>query len=149
MSHTFSLAGFAAHVGGMIVEVEVAKREALEEAAKIIEEEAKRVLGTYDYNWPQLAQSTQDQRTHLGYTPNDPGLRSGAMRDSIEHTVFQGIYRDDAEIGSNDDNLVYFELGTSKQPPRSVLAGAAHEKEAEVRALLGHKVVPVLTGSKI
>lgn len=146
MSHSFnSLAGFASFLTGMVAEVEHAKHQALEEAAEIVETEAKRALGTYDYGWPQLAQSTQDQRAHQGYTPNDPGLRSGAMQASIEHTVGH----DEAHVGSNDDHLVYFELGTRRQPPRSDLAGAAMQKEKEVRELLGRKTMPVLTGSKI
>jgi hypothetical protein len=134
MSHSFnSLGGFAAFLTGMIVEVEHVERE------------AKDALGTYDYGWPQLAPSTQEQREKQGYTPNDPGLRRGDMQASIGHTV-EG---DTAHVGSDDDNLVYFELGTSKQPPRSDLAKAAMTREKEVCELLGKRTVPLLTGSKV
>jgi hypothetical protein len=146
MSHTFgSLAEFATFLTEAVVKVEHAKHEALEEAAVIVETEAKAALGTYDYGWPQLAQSTQEQRSAQGFTPNDPGLRSGEMRDSLGHKV-EG---DTAHIGSDDDHLVYFELGTSKQPPRSDLAKAAMSKEKEVCQLLGRGTMPLLTGSKV
>lgn len=137
MTKTFgSLAEFGAFLGGMVAAVEHAEHEALEGAAKIVEEEAKRVIGTYDYGWPQLAQSTQDDRVSQGYAANQPGLRRGDMRDSIQHRV-EGH---ESYIGSNDDHLVWFETGTSKQPPRSVLASAALHKEHEIVELIGSKV---------
>ncbi len=137
MSKNFgSLAEFGAFLAGMVVKVEHAEHEALEEAAVIVEDEAKRVIGTYDYGWPQLAQSTQDDRAAQGYAANEPGLRTGGMRDSIEHSVAGH----EAQIGSNDDHLVYFELGTSKQPPRPVLAGAAIAKEKEIISAIGSAV---------
>jgi DNA-directed RNA polymerase subunit H (RpoH/RPB5) len=137
MSKNFgSLAEFGTFLAGMVVKVDHAEHEALKEAAVIVENEAKRVIGTYDYGWPQLAQSTQDDRVAQGFSANEPGLRSEAMRDSIEHTVVGH----EAQIGSNDDHLVYFELGTSKQPPRSDLAGAAIAKEKEIVAAIGSAV---------
>jgi hypothetical protein len=137
MSRNFSsLAEFGTFLAGMVVKVEHAEHVALEEAAQIVEDEAKRVLGTYDYGWPQLAQSTQDQRVAQGFPANEPGLRNGAMRESIGHTVGAGK----AQIGSNDDNLVWFEIGTAKQPPRSVLGEAAIHKEKEIVHRIGSAV---------
>jgi hypothetical protein len=131
-----SLAAFGTFLAGMAVKIEHAEHSALEGAAKIVETEAKRVIGSYDYGWPQLAQATQDDRVAQGYSANQPGLRRGDMRDSIGHTVAGH----EAQIGSNDDKLVWFEIGTSKQPPRPVLAGAAIQKEKEIVELIGHTV---------
>lgn len=143
MSKEFSsLSGFATFMTGAVAEAEHAAHSALEHAAVVVEKEAKRVLGTYDYNWPQLAESTQEQRLAQGYSENEPGLRSGAMRDSIEYTVGHN----EAQVGSNDKHLVYFELGTSKQQPRSVLMQAALHKEKEVHALIGGAVHMKLIG---
>lgn len=103
----FSLLGFASFIAGTVAEIDHAKREGLDKAAEIIEKEAKRVIGTYDYGWPQLAPSTQAERERAGYPANEPGLRTGAMRDSIEHRV---ISANEAEIGSDDDDLLWFEL---------------------------------------
>jgi HK97 gp10 family phage protein len=130
------LASFAAFAAGMVVEVDHAKHEALEKGAKIIEDEAKRVIGTYDYGWPPLAASTVARKG-----ADTPLLETGEMRDSIEHTVGH----DEARIGSNNDKALWHELGTSRIPPRPFLMGAAKAKEKEVADLLGHQVVKVLT----
>jgi hypothetical protein len=116
------------------LEVEHKKHESLERAAKFVEGKAKAVLGTYEYGWPQLSESTQEGREYRGYPANEPGLVTGAMRDSIEHTVSG----DTAWVGSNDKHLEYFELGTSRQPPRSVLAETVIRHEKEIGHMIGH-----------
>jgi hypothetical protein len=59
----FDLASFAAHVArAMNNNVEEAKKIALEVGAKMIQHEAKRVIGIYLFDWPQLAPSTQAER---------------------------------------------------------------------------------------
>jgi hypothetical protein len=54
----FSLAGFAAHLLTMEADVELGKQMAVERACRMVEKEAKRVLGTYDYGWEPLKQAT-------------------------------------------------------------------------------------------
>src|SRR6266567_1055094 len=116
---TFTLTGFAAFLGTLEAEMKLANHRALEKAAVIVEEEAKRVIGTYDYGWPPLAESTLAHKA-----ADTPLLETGEMRDSIEHTVTH----EKAEIGSNDDKALWQELGTVKIPPRSFLAGALQHK---------------------
>lgn len=144
----FSLGGFAAFLSGAAIAgaTHEAKRTALEIGARMIRDEAKRVLGTYDYNWPQLAQRTQDNRVQLGFPANEPGLRTGAMRDSIEYTILSD---DEAEIGSDDDNMVYFEIGTIKQPPRPTLTAAAIRKGQDVADIAGLLVGSALAGHSV
>lgn len=141
-----SFAGFATFLGGMIAEVEAAKGRALEEAAKVIEKEAKRVIGTYDYGWKELAPSTQDTRESLGFEPDEPLLRTGELRDSIGHTI---VSKDEAAIGSNEDKAVYAELGTATEPARSFLAGAASAKGKECAEILGTEVIEVFAGGAV
>lgn len=129
MAHTLSQ--FALHVARFGAMVDIARDEAIEKACEIVEEEAKRVIGTYDYGWPQLAQSTQAERSRLGYPANEPLLRDGDMRDSITHHVED----DTGYVGSPSKIALYQELGTDKIPPRSFLGGAARAKEAEILAL--------------
>jgi hypothetical protein len=62
MAEEFTLLGFATLTTHLVARVEHSKHEALEEGAKIIEEEAKRVVGTYDYGWPELAVNTGGSR---------------------------------------------------------------------------------------
>jgi len=125
-----SLGEFAASLAGFEAGYLLWEHEALEGAGKIVEKEAKRVIGTYDYGWPQLAESTQVERERRGYPANEPLLREGDLRDSISHTVKEHEHA--CYVGSNSLIAVYQELGTSRIPPRSFLGGAARAKEHEV-----------------
>lgn len=119
----------------------------LEEAARKVEEEAKRVIGTYDYGWPQLQLSTQMQREQQGFDPNDPLLRTGELRDSIQHYVDEESRT--AYVGSNNPIAKWQELGTSTIPPRSFLAAAAAVKGKEIAELTGKAYFQILSGGKI
>ena len=133
----------AASFIAMSAEYEKGKHDALEAACVVIEEEAKRVIGTYDYGWPPLAPSTIADRVSKGFTPDDPLLRTGAMRDSIEHKV-EG---NSGFVGSDDDKAVWQELGTSRGiPPRSFLGGAAAHKGQEAANAAGLKIYEHMTG---
>ena len=125
----------------MAVGHSIAKHHALEKACEVVEKEAKEVIGTYQYNWPQLAESTQEKRVKEGFSANDPLLRTGEMRDSIEHNV----HGDTGYVGSNNDKAVFQELGTSRGiPPRSFLMGAAMHKKEEVGKTLGFEIVKAI-----
>jgi len=136
-----SLIELAALFTEMVTESEVRTREGLEEAARIVQREAKAELGHYQEEagpfpaWAELADATKDDRVRQGYTENDPGLRSGEMRDSIQHIV-DGH---EAHIGSDDEHLFFFELGTVKQPPRPVLAGSLIRREHDVAEAIGRR----------
>lgn len=132
----------AAMFGTFAFEVEKNTHDALEGACKIVEKEAKRVLGTYDYNWVPLAPSTVEDRTRKGFAGDEPLLRIGDMRDSIEHTV----HGKSGFVGSNDDKAVWQELGTRRIPPRSFLGGAAMRKGEEVAKHIGHETYSLLRG---
>ena len=128
-----NLAEAAAKFVAIGAAVEANKHEALEQACVIIETEAKRVLGTYDYGWPPLKPETVARKAN-GDTPL---LETGELRASIEHSADSKV----GHIGSNNDKAVWHELGTSRGiPPRPFIAGAAQHKEKEVVSLIG-KVV--------
>jgi hypothetical protein len=115
-----------------------ASHNMLEVAGQMVEAEAKRLLGTYDYNprWPELADATKEDRVAKGFPENEPGLRTGEMRDSIGHTVVGNT----AHVGSDNDELVWFELGTVKQPPRTVLKGAALNMKDHIEHMMGYNL---------
>lgn len=117
---------------GKIAVMEAMEHAALEKAAVVVETEAKRVIGTYDYGWPPLAPSTLARKA-----ADTPLLETGDLRDSIEHNV--GGH--EAMIGSNNPKAVFHELGTVRVPPRSFLVQAAIHKETEVHHLIGAEVV--------
>jgi phage gpG-like protein len=137
----FSLTGFTAFLATLPLEIEHANHSALEKAARIVEEEAKRVLGTHDYNWPPLQPATIARKA----TGDSPLLETGEMRDSIEHTSTDK----EACIGSNNDKAFWMELGTTKIPPRSFLAGALQHKTDEVVTVIGREVVGALIGEVV
>jgi phage gpG-like protein len=130
-----SLLEGAALFAEIAVEMNHIEHHCLDEGSKILQDEAKRVIGTYDYGWPQLAASTQRQREYQGFEPNEPLLRTGDMRDSIEREVQPGV----AYVGSNNDKVLWQEFGTSRIPPRSFLGGAAEAKHEEIGELIGKK----------
>ena len=146
-----SIADLAAHLGGIMVEVDGIESIGLNQAALVVERRAKAKIGHYQEEsgefaaWAELADSTKDDRLKQGFTENDPGLRTGDMRDSIGHMVGHHV----AHVGSNDDKLVWFELGTEKQPPRSVLGGAAIDSAPEVVRIMGARVVAALVGQGV
>lgn len=133
-----SLAAFAGHLAGMVVAVEHAKHQALEEASKLVLAEAKSLPGHPQPEWPPLAASTIARKTQPA---SSVLLETGKLRDSYQRSVG----RNEARVGSNEDTAVFHELGTSKMPPRPVLITAARHEEGEIRHLLGRRTMAVLT----
>lgn len=144
---------FIAHLATFPLHLHEAKEKALEKAAELIEKEAKAEIGTYQgaagpfAAWAELADATKDDRAKQGFPENEPLLRTGEMRDSIEHKV--DGWAGEAAVGSDDDKAVWQELGTDKIPPRSFLGGAAFRKGPEVARILGGTVVKALTGKDV
>lgn len=126
----FSISGFAEQLTGLAEGMPVFDEEILGYIGVVVVQTAKDKIGDYQSEtgpfeaWAPLAESTKEDRLRKGYSEDNPGMRSGQMRDSIEYIVFPG----EVQIGSNDDDMLWFELGTTKQPPRSVLGGAAFEQ---------------------
>ena len=112
---------------------------ALREACKVVRDEAKRVLGTYEYGWEPLAADTVEHKK----TGDSPGYETGEMRESIKYKITErprhGV-RAAGDVGSDEDKALWFELGTVKQPPRSFLYEAAVHKEQEIVKLVGDEV---------
>lgn len=134
-----TLEEFAALLVALPLEIEHANKHALERVAKLVKKDAKQVLGTYEYGWPQLAESTQKQRERQGFPANEPLLRTGEMRDSIQYSYDHR----EARVGSNSDIAVYQELGTSKIPPRSFLKETLVRKMPEIEKIIGRNFVGV------
>jgi hypothetical protein len=134
------LGDFAVRLATMEADIAAAKAVAIEKACQIVKTEAKRVIGTYDYNWPQLAEATQEDRVKQGYPPNETLLRSGALRASIGHVLEREGVDIVGYVGSADKIAVYQELGTSRVPPRPFLGGATETKRDEVVAMMHRKI---------
>ena len=151
-----TLPGFATLVGEMALAAHKVSEVAMERAAKVVEKEAKQSLGTYQDEsgpfvaWADLADSTKADRVAKGYPEDEPELRDGTLRDSIEHTLTRSRLEDvEAQIGSNSDIMVFQELGTENMPPRSILGGAAARKEADVVKIIGGGMAAALIGEEV
>jgi phage gpG-like protein len=92
--------------------------------------------------WPPRAQSTiSDKASHSFPTPK-PLLRTGEMRDSIEHTV-HGL---EGAVGSDCEIAAFQELGTSRIPPRSFLVSSAIASEDKIHRMAGAATGAALSG---
>jgi hypothetical protein len=138
MKQFSSFLGLAEHLVRLGT-MEARTENALEHACAKIEKLAKEKIGEYQDKagpfaaWAPLTESTKADRSQQGFSEDDPLLRTGELRDSIEHQV-HGL---EGQVGSNLDIAVYQELGTKTIPPRSFLGGAAFELEPEIREELG------------
>jgi HK97 gp10 family phage protein len=144
-----SLAGLAAHLTREVMPgLDHEVSHGLKRAAELIEETAKEEIGVYQAEagpfpaWPSLADSTIADRVSKGFTPDDPLLRSGELRDSIVHEVEEW----EATIGSTDPVMEFHEFGTSRMPPRPVMGPALVHNAEKVQQLIGHAAVSVFVG---
>lgn len=151
MSGVMTIPQFIAHLSGFNVRHAAQQHSDLEKAAKVVQAEARHEIGTYQGQagpfsaWPELADSTKDDRVRKGFSENYPLLRTGELRDSIDYA----IGKDEAVVGSSNDKAVWQELGTNTIPPRSFLGGAAFRKVPEIVNILGQSVVAALIGNSV
>ncbi|CAB3784318.1 hypothetical protein [Pararobbsia alpina] len=148
MTEFKSFAAFAAHLERLAIAGPEVTHHIADKAAEEIQKTAKGMIGEYQGAigpypaWEELADRTQQERARLGFSENDPGFRTGEMQKSVERTVIDA----EAAIGSNDQNLVWFDIGTSKQPPRAVLGAAALHSRERVGAIIGKTMFAWLAG---
>jgi HK97 gp10 family phage protein len=137
MTQTFTLLKFVAHLGVLEHQMHEVNHAIVARACQMVAEEAKRVIGTYDYGWPQLKPETLARKFY-----DTPLLETGEMRDSIEwHT--EGLR---GFVGSNNDKAAFHEFGTSRIPPRPFLGPAAAEMGAQIEKMAGKAVFAVVMG---
>ena len=133
------------------------KPRLLEKCAEIVKKEAEKAFGE-DYwepgpplvsPWPELADHTKVDKERLGATGRvseyDTNLRTGETRDSIRTS----ISKDSFSVGSNSKIMEWIELGTTKMPPRSVLAGALNRTSAKCARVLSSGMVSKLVGREV
>lgn len=139
MSRTFNtLRDFAAFLEGRAIAIEVTvQRELPQRAARILHEHADRVFGDPAKLAPD-APATQAERARLGYTINEPLLRTGALRASLREIVDDGV----GGIASDARVMAYQEYGFLDRrtgtvvPPRPVFATALRESAAEIETAM-------------
>lgn len=132
---------FAQHLSKVVGRVNPERRTALRAIGAVVTATAKEKIGEYQPEvsapgadflaWPALAEATVEDRVRQGFTPNDPLLRTGDMRD----TILAVVEGDKVAVGSVDPIADYQERGTASIPPRPFLgpAMAEHLEDAEKR----------------
>lgn len=144
-----SFGAFSRHLLKLAAQSEDVKHRMLDRAAEDVQKTAQGMIGEYQgavgsfAAWEQLADSTQAERARLGYSENDPGFRSGEMQRSILRTVSG----EEMAVGSNDQHLVWFDLGTPNQPPRPVLGPAALHSSTRVRTIIASTAFAWIAGA--
>ena len=139
---------FAAHLMRTAAIGEEVSHHITKKAAKIVQEDAQVRLGIYqDYigpfnAWEPLADSTVADRVNKGFTPNDPLVRTGDLRDSI--TVTQKGR--EAVVGSDSEIAVHQEQGTERIPPRPFLGPAGFASKRRIAVLATNMVVAWVSG---
>ncbi|MEF3066304.1 hypothetical protein [Pandoraea apista] len=145
------LMSFAVHLSTIATAVDHSLHRGLKKVAVVIEKRAEAKFGDYQTSvgpfsaWAPLAEATKADRVASGFTPDDPLLRTGSLRDSIGHQASHL----EAIIGSPDDRMVWQELGTDKIPPRPVLGPAAVESKKEIDRIVAGAAVSGLLGGDV
>ena len=150
--HEFeSLAKFAEHLMMLKAAEAIALHKGLNHVAVLIEKTAKSEIGHYQpevgpfQDWAPLADSTEAEKSRLGYPTGAPLLRDGNLRDSIEHEI-NGL---EAVIGSKSDIAAYQEFGTATIPPRPFIGPAAFRNKKNIEKTLGGAVVTGIVGGSL
>lgn len=151
-----SLTDLARHFDAVARRMPAAKRRMLDGVGKRVRDTARAKFGEYNPGfenvgpfgtWKELAESTQEQRRDLGFTPNDPLLRSGGLRDSVD---FKRDAENQVAIGSPDPVMRWQEIGTSDGhiPPRPVLGPSmVNNKHRNIDAIL-KEIVALFRGTR-
>lgn len=139
-----SLGAFARHLRRVAALGEEVTVDLTLEAANIVQKAAKARMGEYQDGvagwpaWANLAQATVEDRLRKGFTPDDPLVRSGELRDSIavSHVGTEAV------VGSPEMVLYWQETGTqpgtwgknatSGIPPRPVLGPAGYLSKQKI-----------------
>jgi HK97 gp10 family phage protein len=143
-----NLDAFLAHLATVPAAVRAAQKVGIEEGARLIQREAKDLIGQEYAGWPALADSTIEEKQRLGYvnrdSPTDPLYRTGELRASIQYRADETS----AVIGTDDPIAEYQEFGTERIPPRPFMAPAAFRKGEAAANAIGKAVAHAVAGMR-
>lgn len=126
-----------------------ATRAALKEGAELVKAEAQNSIGTYQPArgdtpaWAPLSEATKADRVAKGFTPDDPLLRTGELRDSIgvrpidDDALLVGVFDPELQTIAASMEFGYHNVRAGKVvSPRSFIRGTAFEQGPVVGALI-------------
>ena len=146
-----SLGAFGKHLLKVAALGEQVTHIAAKEGAKFIADDAKARIGEYQDGigpfpaWRNLADSTVRDRISKGFTPDDPLLRTGELRDSIQ-VVAEG---NTAGAVTDDPIAVYQEMGTAKIPPRPFLGPAGYNSKKGIERVMVDALMLWIGGARV
>ena len=135
MQEFTSLAALGRHFGRLALEGEAVTNRVTEKVADIVKQDAQVKIGVYQEAagqfpaWAPLADSTVADRISKGFSPLEPLLRTGELRDSIE-THVEGA---EATVGSASMIALYQEQGHRANPAAAVPGPGAVRRQGEDR----------------
>jgi phage gpG-like protein len=142
-----SIAEFVRFLETRVEATKAAQKEGIAAAGEMLEAEAKAMIGAEDPDWPPLADSTVADKQRLGYvdqvSATDPLLRTGELRDSIEHSADES----EVVVGSNDEVAVVQELGNEHIPARSFIGATMFQHGEEATILAARFIMTAFAGS--
>ncbi len=148
---TMRLDTFARHLSAIAADMPNLERRGMDDAGKMLRAAARGYIGEYQDAirgspaWAPLAERTIEDRIRLGFTPDDPLLRTGALRRSIDYTVRPRRLL----LGSTSLIGLWQELGTVTIPPRPFLGRAMAEHGREATRVIFERVLrPLFTGRR-
>ncbi len=120
---------------------------AMRAGAEAVKSDAQERIGHYQAGWDRLQPQTVAQKSRMQIAPggdggDNPLLRTGGMRASITAESTETGF----VVGSADEVLAYQEIGTSRIPPRPVLAPALKHMAPFITTVLGRAVEKTLAG---
>jgi hypothetical protein len=121
-----------------------------EASSHVIYRNVRKVFGD-NTKLADLAQATQDERTALGFTPNDPLKRDGTLLLASVKRFHEGL---EAGAGSNEPIMLYSETGfvnarTGRPvPPRPAFEVGMRDSLAEIELILD-AAIDVALGANI
>ena len=137
-----SIDAFLVHLAALQAGAAAAQRRGLGAAGRMLEGQAKAMIGTEMPGWEPLAPSTIDEKERLGYGVPDPLLRTGELRGSIHHAA------DDhgVTLGTDDPIAPHQEFGTGHIPPRPFIGSTLYSLVGEASDVVGNYVMGHVAG---
>jgi phage gpG-like protein len=156
-----SIGQFIRFLDTRAVAVHKAQHDGLAAAGDLVVADARSRIGTYQEQagpfaaWQDLAETTLyggynaegrwfPGKVQMGYAPPDnPLLRTGALRASIEREVTQN----EVVVGSHDPIAPEQEFGTHHIPPRSFIGAAMFQCAHEATHVVVHHIMNAFVGA--
>lgn len=144
-----SPATFARHLARMAAAGDAVSSHIVKKAATLVQKDAQDRIGEYQDGgngfpaWANLAESTIADRIRKGFSPDEPLLRTGELRGSIEVEVSGS----EAVVATADIVALYQEQGTEHIPPRPFLGPAAADSQKTIGASVAAILIAWVSGA--